>query len=95
VARAIYIRPRREFKAQTPPEAPAFVFKLVFGEQIAAWIHDAFPLILTFSRREKEQPLIHFLKFTDHLTEFRRSLAKKNWERYSLSRRERDGVRGT
>jgi hypothetical protein len=32
---------------------------------MAVWIHAAFPLILTFSRREKEQPLTHFVNSAD------------------------------
>jgi hypothetical protein len=36
----------------------------------------AFPLILTFSRREKEQPLFHFLKLVSIQTAFSGGLAR-------------------
>jgi hypothetical protein len=50
----------------------------IFGRPGGTWflffksrrgIHDPFPLILTFSRREKEQPLASFIKLASHQAE--------------------------
>jgi hypothetical protein len=51
-----------------------------------------FSLILTFSLREKEQLLAGFLKSVTSQAESRLVLPK-GWERFSLSQRERAGVR--
>jgi hypothetical protein len=53
----------------------------------------AFPLILTFSRREKEPPLASLIKLVTKLTASEFCLARRG-ERFPLSRRERAGVRG-
>ena len=60
-------------------------------------VGNAFPLILTFSRREKEQPLADFLKFASRQAVAAFISAKeerhdhvKSWERFSLSQRERE-----
>jgi hypothetical protein len=52
-----------------------------------------FPLILTFSLREKEQPLVVLVKLASKRAVSAVDLPE-NWGRFSLSLRERAGVRG-
>ena len=53
----------------------------------------AFPLTLTLSRREREQPLANFVKL-QVAEQFAAVASPESWERFSLSPRERVGVRG-
>ena len=76
-------------------------FKKSFCVEVVARQGVRFPLTLTLSRREKEQPLIHFVKRMSHEAEAAFSFAMKarrdfakNRECFSFSPRERAGVRG-
>jgi hypothetical protein len=53
-------------------------------------VNNCFPLILTFSLREKEQPLLLHLKLA-RLQSAYRPVLPVNWERFPFSPRERAG----
>jgi hypothetical protein len=52
------------------------VFSHPFLLLAQVWNFVTFPLILTFSRREKEQPLFHFLKLVSNQAAFSGGLAR-------------------
>ena len=67
-------------------------WSLLMKAKAVRWLAVTFSLILTFSRWEKEQPLVSFIKHENLQAESRSSFAQ-TLGAFPLSQRERAGVR--